>query len=132
MQPLFADLIWERQAVDGSLRLVHSAYVCAADGVCAGGSSEWHAPHDSLSAALAASTIPPLDPTRHVRVSYGLGRLLPACTQHLQAMGTAAWGGWASASRLVFVQSMQWCAARLTSTHSRVAHTLAYCPFTVC
>ena len=34
---LSADLIWEREA-DGSLRLVHSAYVCAADGACVGGS----------------------------------------------------------------------------------------------
>ena len=105
--PLFADQIWERQD-DGSHVLLHSAYVCTPEKPCAAGVSAWHVQHDSLSAAQSSLTIPLFSDQRHVRLTFGLGRLYPAANSHLDHLRYPSVGGWEGAPKLVYVQVGIW------------------------
>ena len=98
--------IWEEQS-DGSYTLVHSAYVCPEGGGCEPGSSAWHSPFEALESVRRQSV--PAYSSRHVRLTFGHGRLFPDCNEHMDYMHSAG-DGWGSALKLAYIQCGAWYA----------------------
>ena len=107
LQPLWTDLIWEKQA-GGSYALVHSSYVCSEGVACDGASSAWHVQAAALPAAVASTTIPQYSAAKHIRVTFAHGRLLTECNAHFNAALRDTSKQWAAAPKVGYVQAAVW------------------------